>query len=78
MKKKINSVWLVLQYLINHDKCYIHDMKKVCKCNNVAERIRQLRYSNHIIDTVKEKVVDGIPVYYYRLKKQGTNPKQLR
>ncbi len=43
-KKRINSTYLVAEYLLkNKKKSYIHDMKKVTKCNNVGQRVLTLR-----------------------------------
>jgi hypothetical protein len=78
MKKQKNSVWLVAEYLKKHPKSYIHDMKKVCKANNVGARIMQLRNShNWQIETILECYKDRIAIYYYVVKKIGKMPKEL-
>lgn len=75
MKKKINSVVLVSQYLESNKKSYIHNMKKVCKANNVMQRVKTLRESyNWQIATIKEGVVDGKQIFYYKLIKKGASP----
>lgn len=78
MKNKINSLYLVAQYLINNEKCYIHNMKKVTKANNVGERIRQLRSKQWEVETILEGYKDGVAVYFYKLVNIGAMPKQYR
>lgn len=73
-KKKINTMYLVAKYLIENKKCYIHNMKKVCKANNVGHRILQLRKQGWIISTILEGYVNGIAVYYYKLVKKNKMP----
>ena len=68
-KKRISSTYLVAEYLLkNKKKSYIHDMKKVTKCNNVGQRVLTLRRTfGWEIDTIFEGYIDGVPVYHYRL-----------
>jgi len=73
--KKTNSVILVSQYLIYNKKSYIHNMKRVCKANNVMQRIKTLRERyNWQIATIKEGVIDGKQIFYYTLIKKGASP----
>lgn len=76
-KKQPNSVYLVAQYLLENKLSYIHDMKKKCKCNNVAQRIMQLRNVYGWNIATKLEGYDGrIPVYHYRVVKAGKTPNQ--
>lgn len=77
IKKHKNSVFLVAQYLINNEKSYIHDIKRKCKANNVMDRIMSLRKTfDWKIETILEGYDGRIPIYYYKLIKQGKMPKQ--
>ena len=77
MKKQINSVYLVAQYLSNNKKSYIHDLKRKCKANNPMQRIKSLRdvYSWQI-ETILEGYNGRIPVYHYKIKKVGKMPEK--
>lgn len=77
MKKQINSTFLVADYLLkNKKKSYIHNMKKVCKCNNVAQRVSVLRKKGWVIDTILEKYEGNIAIYFYKLVSHSSVPKQ--
>jgi hypothetical protein len=79
MKKRTSSVYLVSQYLLLNKKCYIHIMKKECKANNIGQRISVLRNThNWDIETIEEKVVDGVRICYYKLIQTGKRIRQYR
>ena len=75
-KKKQSSTYLVANYLIqNKDKSYIHDMKKVTRCNNVGQRVLSLRKSfNWDIASILEGYVEGRAVWHYKLLNVGRMP----
>jgi len=78
MKKHVNSVYLVAQYLLANKKSYICDIKKKCKANNPMSRIMSLRKSfNWHIDTIFEGWDGKCKIYHYRLKKAGKMPSQF-
>jgi hypothetical protein len=77
MKKQINSVHLVAQYLLDNKKSYIHDIKRKCKANNPMQRIKSLRdVFKWQIETKLEGYDGRIPIYYYKLKKAGKMPEK--
>jgi len=77
MKKQINSVYLVAEYLKANKKSYIHDMKKKCKANNVGARVMSLRRSyDWQIDTILEGYKDGVAIWYYKVVKAKKMPEQ--
>jgi len=78
-KKTTSSTYLVAKYLQdNPRRSYIHAMKKVCKCNNVPQRIMQLRKTfNWQIESILEGYVDGVAVYHYRLTLAAKMPEQF-
>lgn len=78
MKRKLNSTYLVAKFLISHRKSYIHDLKRVCKCNNPMQRILKLRRSGWKIDTIFEGYKDGKAIYHYKLICSGSMPNKIK
>lgn len=77
--ERINTVYLVAQFLKENKQTYIHDLKRTCKCNNPMARIKSLRnVYNWQIDTIKEGVVNGVAVYHYKLIKEGKEVPKFR
>lgn len=84
MKKSVlNSMYLVAQYLVESkkeraNKSYIHNMKRVCKANNIGDRVMKLRNTYEWkIDTIKEGIKDGKVIYFYKLVKVGKMPSKF-
>jgi len=77
MKKQTNATYLVAKYLQAKKKGQICDMKKSCKCNNVAERIRSLRVNfGWEINTILLGYNGRIAIWEYQLKKVSVMPKE--
>lgn len=78
----LNSVWAVADYLLTSkknrgNKSYIHDMKRICKSNNIGDRIMRLRNTfNWQISTILEGYKDGKSIYHYKLVKVGKMPEK--
>lgn len=79
MKKQISSTYLVAKYLIDNSKGKICDMKRVCKANNVGQRILSLRKTfKWKIASVLHGYEKGVAIWQYRLLKVGKMPKEYR
>jgi len=77
--KQATSTYLVAVYLKTHSKCYIHDLKRSCRANNVPDRIMRLRNTyGWNIKTVSEGVKNGVSIFHYKLIKVGKMPKRIK
>lgn len=75
----LSSTYLVAKKLIALKKCYIHDLKRSCKCNNPMQRVLYLRRRyGWDIATVFEGNKGKVPVYSYVLVKKGAMPAKFR
>lgn len=73
--KKINSTYLVAEYLIKNKKSYIHEMKNSCNANNIGQRVLSLRrIFKWEVDLVYEGVRNKVNVFHYKLTKKGKMP----
>ena len=74
-KQRVNSTYLVAEYLKLRGKGQICDMKRCCKANNVGQRVLQLRRNhNWEISTVLIGREKGVPIYEYIVTKIGKLP----
>jgi hypothetical protein len=77
-KTRLNATYLVAEFLKTHGKGMICDMKKVCGCNNVGDRVMRLRNDHKWqINTVLLEVKDGIRIFEYQLIEVGRMPKMI-
>lgn len=74
-KQRINSTYLVAEYLKLRGKGQICDMKRCCNANNIGQRVLQLRKNhNWEISTVLIGRDCGVAIYEYALNKIGKMP----
>ena len=78
MKKQISATYLCAKYLEENGGGQICHMKKVCKCNNVAQRVMKLRQTYKWDIITKELPPKGrTRIFIYKLKKSGTMPRKF-
>lgn len=76
--KHISTMYIVAKWLQNHEKSYIHELKRHCKANNPMQRISLLRrIYGWEIATIYEGMKGRVPVYHYKVVKEGKMPKQF-
>ena len=75
MAKRLNSTYLVAEYLKKHGKGMICNMKRCCNANNIGQRVLQLR-NNHNWEISTNLIGrDGVvAIYEYNLIKIGKMP----
>ena len=77
-KKQINTVWLVAQHLLQNERSYIHNIKRVCKCNNPMDRVMALRRRyGWIINTILEGYNGRVAIWFYQVEKEGKMPQKF-
>ena len=77
-KKQINTVWLVAQHLLQNERSYIHNIKRVCKCNNPMDRVMALRRRyGWVINTMLEGYNGRVAIWFYQVEKEGKMPQKF-
>lgn len=77
-KTRLNATYLVAEFLKTHGKGMICDMKKVCGCNNIPDRVMRLKRTHKWdIKPILLGVKDGIRIFEYQVFEVGRMPKMI-